>query len=72
MIEALVSYIQDKGFSVLVGPAMMMISKIVNGQRVGEYWAISNAELAQAPKEVLFFLADERMDRIDKAIAQVG
>jgi len=64
MIEALIAYIQDKGFDVRVLPGMLLISEMINGQRLNLSWALSSTELASAHKEILFFEADQHLERL--------
>ena len=71
MIEALIDYIQKKGYNVSVMTGSLLIWKIAHDQRFNRNWAISKAELSQiADEEVLFLEADRQMIVIRRAIEQ--
>src|SRR5260221_6289747 len=71
IIEALIAYIQEKGYRVSVMTESLLIWKIANGQRFNRNWAISKAEISQAAdKQLLFMEADLQMIAIKKAIEQ--
>jgi hypothetical protein len=69
MIEALIAYIEDKGFKVDVFPDRLLISRQA-GDKLWSYgWAISRQSLtyARTCKELLFHEADYRLSQFDKA-----
>jgi hypothetical protein len=69
MLEALIDYIQRKGYQVSVMEGSLLLWKIANGQRFNKNWSISKAEISQiVDKEVLFLDADRQMIAIKKAI----
>lgn len=72
MIEALIKYIEDKGYTVGVIPETLLIRKIAYGQQVGIDWAISQIELASLPWELLTDEADRRIGLIEDAIRIKG
>ncbi len=71
IIEALIAYIQEKGYKVSVMTESLLIWKVARGQRFNRNWAISKAELNQvADEQVLFMEADRQMISINRAIEQ--
>lgn len=71
MIEALVKYIQDKGYKVSVMTESLLIWKIAKGQRLNRNWGLSKLELACLSWDLLTYEADRQMDLIEKAIEQL-
>lgn len=71
MIEILVAYIQervqDRGYAVHVLPGALLIRKRVSGGIVGLTWAIPQVDLNNAPKEVFFREADEKIQCLFQA-----
>ena len=71
MIEALIAYIQEKGFQVSVMTESLLIWKIAKGQRINKNWAISKTEMSQiADERLLFQQADYHMGLLEKAIEE--
>lgn len=68
MIEALIKYIQDKGYKVSVMTESLLIWKIAKGQRLNRNWAISKIQLNSLSWDLLTYEADHQMDLIEKAI----
>ena len=68
MIEALVKYIQDKGFQVSVMPHALLIWKIIDGTRYNKAWHTTQEELNQIRDErILFREADRIIALIENA-----
>lgn len=71
MIEALVRYFEERGFTVYVLPGMLIVRKVVANDVFGYNWAITQAELQdlKAASWILFEHADHIIEWLNKAIA---
>lgn len=75
MIEILVKYIQDKGYTVNVryiadsDTGVLYIRKQAKGQKFGIDWAIPKYDLRPDAEEWLYWQATCRCDQIEEAIA---
>jgi hypothetical protein len=71
MIEALIDYIQKKGYSVSVAPGILLIRKKIGSQTAGLNWAVSQFDLKYvASVEVLFRSADYQLARLETGILE--
>lgn len=72
MIEALIAYIEDQGFTVRVLPDRLCIRKTAKGRLWGIDWALSsyNLSMARTCKELLFLDADHRLAELRKSIKE--
>lgn len=71
MIEALVSYIEEKGFHVDIAPSMLLIWKMAEGKRAVCSWMISQTEIKYLVDwRVLLLEADLKMGQITKLIEE--
>lgn len=71
MIEALIQYIESKGFTVEVSPHELTISKYVKGIGcVLSVWSVSRITLNQIHREAIFAEADRRMEKIETMIKE--
>lgn len=69
MIEALVQYIEEKGFQVDVSPSMLLIWKMVEGKRAVCSWMISRLETQHLVDwRVLLLQADGKMEQLTQLI----
>jgi hypothetical protein len=69
VIEALIAYIQDKGYKVDVFPSMLRLSKDMHGQRFTLNWAIDPIELSEVYglPDHLYWLAHIQFAKFDQA-----
>jgi hypothetical protein len=78
MIEAIIAYIQDKGYTVRVMPGndfmpgVLIIEKqvLIRGEArlIGYHWCIPRHDLRDIPKEWFFEQADRYLAEIEQAI----
>lgn len=73
MIEAIVKYIEEKGFQVDVSPSMLLIWKKVGGKRAMCSWMISQMEIRYLVDwRVLLLQADGKMEQLTRLIEGVS
>lgn len=73
MLEALVNYITEKGFAVVVRPGMLHIAKkAADGTLCNAVWAIPHIDMQYlvSRKEILFEQADSWMCKVNQAIIE--
>jgi len=68
VIEAIINYIQEKGYIVGVIPGCLLIRKMAKGRQWGINWAISKVELRSLSWDLLTHAADQRLELMEKAI----
>ncbi len=61
MIEALIAYIQEQGYSVDVLPERLIIRKYVDGQLLSLGWGIAKIELQALDWDTLKYATDRKL-----------
>lgn len=70
MIELLIKYIQDKGYTVDVRPRAIIIRKVVQEELISYGWMISKFDLQPELEDYLYWQADVKCQEIEDAIIE--